>query len=84
MIQDILRLIVEVTEIYDNVGDVIRLTGVSSETYNQYNDLYRITEIGVGAAKSFRAISDKTVVNVSTSGIGTSPLDKACSVFNWW
>ena len=69
--------IVEVTDIYDNIGDVVRLTGVSSETYNQYNDLYRITEIGVGAAKSFRAISDKTLSGVSNSGIGTSPLDKA-------
>ena len=69
--------IVEVTKIYDNIGDVVRLTGVSSETYNQYNDLYRITEIGVGAAKSFRAISDKTLSGVTNSGIGTSPLDKA-------
>ena len=67
--------VVEVTDIYDNVGDVVRLTGVSSETYNQYNDLYRITEINVGAGKSFTAVSDQTVVNVSTSGIGTSPLD---------
>ena len=71
VILDILK-VVEVSEIYDNVGDVVRLTGVSSETYNQYNDLYRISEINVGAGKSFTAISDKTVVNVSTSGIGTS------------
>ena len=58
--------VVEVTEIYDNVGDVVRLTGVTSESYNQYNDLYRITEINVGAGKSFTAISDKSVVNVMT------------------
>ena len=69
--------IVEVTDIYDNVGDVVRLTGVSSETYNQYNDLYRITEINVGGGKSFTAISDKSLVGVMTTGIGTSPLDKS-------
>ena len=56
--------VVEVTDIYDNVGDVVRLTGVSSETYNQYNDLYRISEINVGGGKSFTAISDKTVSGV--------------------
>ena len=69
--------VVEVTDIYDNVGDVVRLTGVSSETYNQYNDLYRITEINVGGGKSFTAISDKGLVGVMTTGIGTSPLDKS-------
>ena len=69
--------IVEVTEIYDNVGDVVRLTGVTSESYNQFNSLYRITEVGVGAANSFRASSDASISGVTTSGIGTSPLDNA-------
>ena len=69
--------IVTVTEIYDNTGDVVRLTGVTSETYNQFNSLYRITEIGVGAAKSFRAASDVSISGVTTAGIGTSPLDNA-------
>ena len=69
--------VVTVTEIYDNVGDVVRLTGVSSESYNQYNDIYRITDVTVGGGKSFTAISDKTVVGVTTAGIGTSPLDKS-------
>jgi hypothetical protein len=69
--------VVQVTEIYDNVGDVVRLTGVTSETYNQFNSLYRIAEIGVGAAKSFRAASDVTLSGVTTAGIGTSPLDSS-------
>ena len=41
------------------------------------NTVENISKIVVGAGKSFTAVSDKTVVNVSTSGIGTSPLDKA-------
>ena len=69
--------VVQVTEIYDNTGDLVRLTGVTSETYNQFNSLYRITEIGVGAAKSFRAASDVSISGVTTAGIGTSPLDSA-------
>ena len=69
--------VVTVTDIYDNVGDVVRLTGVTSESYNQYNDLYRISKIVVGAGKSFTAVSDQTVVDVTTSGIGTSPLDNS-------
>jgi hypothetical protein len=66
-----------VTDIYDNVGDVVRLTGVTSESYNQYNDLYRITDVNVGGGKSFTVISDKTLSGIMTTGIGTSPLDKA-------
>ena len=69
--------VVTVTDIYDNVGDVVRLTGVTSESYNQYNDLYRITDINVGGGKSFTLISDKTLSGIMTTGIGTSPLDKA-------
>ena len=69
--------VVTVTDIYDNVGDVVRLTGVTSESYNQYNDLYRITDVNVGGGKSFTVISDKTLSGIMTTGIGTSPLDKA-------
>ena len=42
--------VVEVTKIYDNVGDVIRVTGVSSEGYAAYNQLYRITDVAIGSA----------------------------------
>ena len=37
--------ILQVTKIYDNVGDTIRVAGVSSDTYSDYNQLYRVTGI---------------------------------------
>ena len=40
--------VVEVTKIYDNVGDVIKVIGVGSATYKPYNQLYRITDVGIG------------------------------------
>ncbi len=64
--------IINVTEVYDNVGDVVRIAGVTSETYNQYNDVFRITSVGVGFAKSFVAYTDKAITGVTTTGIGTA------------
>ena len=40
------QAVLQVTQIYDNVGDVIRVNGITSESYAGYNDLYRITGIG--------------------------------------
>ncbi len=71
--------IINVTEVYDNVGDTIRLTGITSETYNQYNGVYRITGVGVGFAKSFAVYSDKTITGVTTTGIGTMYLANSSS-----
>ena len=36
---------VEVSNLYNNVGDVVKVIGVSSESYNTYNSLYRITGV---------------------------------------
>ena len=44
------QAVVQVSAIYDNVGDSIRVLGVSSESLQTYNDLYRITGVEIGAA----------------------------------
>ena len=68
--------VVEVTKIYDNVGDVIRVTGVSSNSYQAYNQLYRITDVGVGTATQITvsaasSISDSSLVD-NITGIGAT------------
>ena len=56
--------VVEVTKIYDNVGDVIKVIGVGSATYKPYNQLYRITGIATG--------SDTTVTVAAASSLSSS------------
>jgi hypothetical protein len=65
------RAIVQVAEIYNNVGDVLRVSGVSSESLQGYNDLYRITNVLVGAAKSFTVTSSNSISGFSTVGVGS-------------
>ena len=63
---------VNVTKIYNNVGDSIRINGVSSETYSSFNNLYRITGVSVGAAKSFSVQSSVGLSTwISNGGIGS-------------
>ena len=63
--------VVQVTQIYNNIGDSVRISGVSSEVYSSFNNLYRITDIPVGAAKSFAAQSSTGISTwSSTAGIG--------------
>jgi hypothetical protein len=62
-----IRAIVQVAAIYNNVGDTVRISGVSSISNKGYNDLYRITNVSVGAAKSFGAVSTKSVSGFSTN-----------------
>jgi hypothetical protein len=64
--------IVEVSQVYNNVGDTVRISGVSSETYQGYNDLYRITNVPVGAAKSFTVVSSRSISGYSTTGVGVT------------
>ena len=66
--------VVEVDDIYDNVGDVIRVIGVSSESYAGYNDLYRITSVPIGAATSVTVDSASTVSGFSTD-VGSTLCD---------
>ena len=65
------QAVVQVTQIYNNVGDSVRVSGVTSEVYYTFNNLYRITDIPVGAAKSFTAESSSGISTwSSTAGIG--------------
>ena len=66
--------VVQVTGIYNNVGDAVRIAGVTSDTYLSYNTVYRITDVQVGAAKSFVVVSNPAITRVTTTGIGTIPL----------
>jgi hypothetical protein len=66
--------VVQVTGIYNNVGDAVRIAGVTSDTYLPYNTVYRITDVQVGAAKSFVVVSNPAITGVTTTGIGTIPL----------
>jgi len=64
------QAIVQVTDIYDNVGDTVRISGVSSASYNGYNDLYRITSVSLGDSKKFIVSSTKSISQFSSTGIG--------------
>jgi len=67
------QAVVQVTKIYDNVGDSVRISGVSSEIYASFNNLYRITEVPVGAANSFTAESTTGISTWSSDpGIGAT------------
>ena len=69
--------VVEVTKIYDNVGEVVKVGGITSETYKPYNDLYRITEVPVGVAKSFKAVSTNNIGVATVTGLVDSELTNA-------
>ena len=68
--------VVEVTKIYDNVGDVIRLTGVSSEGYSAYNQLYRITDVAIGSATTVTVAAASSIastgISSDTIGVGVT------------
>ena len=68
--------VVEVTKIYNNVGDVIRLTGVSSEGYAAYNQLYRITDVAIGSATTVTVAAASSIpstgISSDTVGVGVT------------
>ena len=70
--------VVEVTKIYDNVGDVIKVIGVGSATYKPYNQLYRITSVGIGATAtktitvSAASSLSSSVITSETLGVGST------------
>ena len=70
--------VVEVTKIYDNVGDVIKVIGVGSATYKPYNQLYRITDVGIGitATKTVTVAAasslSSNVITSETLGVGST------------
>ena len=68
------QAVLQVTQIYDNVGDVIRVNGITSESYAGYNDLYRITGIGtVGVGtdneRTINVASASTITGFTTAGV---------------
>ncbi len=60
--------LVNVTSIYNNVGDIISVSGISSLGYENYNTLYRIT--GVSNSKQVQVEPISAVTPVATSGLG--------------
>ena len=66
------QAVVQVSAIYDNVGDTIRVIGVNSESLQTYNDLYRITGVSIGAATSVTVAAASTITGISTAGIGAT------------
>ena len=66
------QAVVQVSAIYDNVGDTIRVIGVKSESLQNYNDLYRITGVSIGAATTVTVAAASTITGISTAGIGAT------------
>ena len=64
------QAVLEVSQVYNNVGDVIRVTGVGSEAYDPYNQLYRVTGVNVGGSKSVTVESASTIVSLATTAVG--------------
>ena len=71
------QAVVQVSNIYDNVGDSIRVLGVSSASLQNYNDLYRITGVEIGAATSVTVAAASTIVGLSEAGIGFTDTQNA-------
>ena len=69
--------VVEVENIYNNIGDVIRVSGIKSESNSAYNQLYRIDSVGFGSATSVNVSSASTIPNFSTTGIIPDITEKA-------
>ena len=67
-----IRAQVQVSSIYNNVGDSVRIAGVSPEIFSEYNNLYRITSVTTGQSKNFVVSSSTPISNYSTFGIGTT------------
>ena len=69
--------VVEVSNIYNNIGDSVRIVGVKSETYSGYNQLHRITDIAIGSATTITvsaasSISGNLIPPTSDIGIGAT------------
>ena len=62
------QAVVQVTQIYSNIGDVVKFIGISSSSYNT---LGRITSVNVGSAKSF-VIQTSALSGIVTTGIGVT------------
>jgi len=66
------QAVVQVTSIYNNVGDTLKVVGVQSEGYAGYNDLYRITGINIGDDRNITVASASTITGFTTTGVGAT------------
>ena len=66
------QAVVQVTNIYNNVGDTLRVIGVQSEGYSGYNDLYRITGVNIGEDNKIIVSSASTINGITTTGVGAT------------
>jgi hypothetical protein len=60
---------VQVSSIYNNVGDTVRVSGISSASRNVYNDVYRITSVPSGTSTQL-VVSSSPISGYSTSTFG--------------
>jgi len=68
--------VVEVSKIYNNVGDNFEVTGIIDDNYTKYNTIYRVNQIT--GSKTFNAYSAETIANPATgSGIGLTASSEA-------
>ena len=65
----------EVTKIYENIGDTLRVSGIQSTSYEDYNTLYRIT--GISTFNAIEVESVFPVTNPSVTGIGITLTDSS-------
>jgi hypothetical protein len=71
------QAVVEVDNIYSNVGDSVRVVGVKSDSYSTYNQLYRITDVAVGSATTVTvsaasSISSSAIPSTTSIGVGAT------------
>ena len=70
------QAVVEVSKIYNNIGDTIKIVGVKSDTYNDYNQLYRITDVQIGSATTVTVAAASSIsssrISNSVTGVGVT------------
>jgi hypothetical protein len=69
--------VVEVSNIYNNIGDSVRVVGVKSDSYSTYNQLYRITDVAIGSATTISvsaasSISSSIIPSTASIGVGVT------------
>ena len=62
------QAVVQVSKIYNNVGDTIRMVGVKSDSYSDYNQLYRITDVAIGSATTVSVAAASSISADKISG----------------
>ena len=70
------QAVVQVSKIYNNIGDTMKIVGVKSDTYDDYNQLYRITDVQIGSATTVTVAAASSIsssrISNSVTGIGVT------------